>query len=216
MGNARDVVVGQIDASQSPEAGERFGWQFGDEILLQAPINEKGEAVTIWPNLLSMWLNLQLGGIIRQCNGYTRQTLLTAIDDAIGTATRVGAAVLHAAFHWRMLGETCKCVCIPIVASVSKLHLELVTATHSPNPVLRHSALIWSTAVASSKQPHQQQLRNYECYCSAPRCSWRLLQLQLKLQLEPQLPLVINVYPHNSIAFCTQNESQTHARKVQP
>lgn len=113
MRNARDVVVGQVDASQSPEAGERFGWQFGDEILLQAPVNEKGERGQLQCGqicLLSMWLNLQLGGIIRQCNGHTRQTLLTAIDDAIGTATRMGAAVLHAAFHWRMLGETCKCV----------------------------------------------------------------------------------------------------------
>lgn len=53
-----------------------------------------------------MWLDLQFGGIIRQRNGHTRQTLLTAIDNAIGTATGVGAAVLRAAFHWRMLGET--------------------------------------------------------------------------------------------------------------
>lgn len=48
--------------------------------------------------------HLQFGCIVRQRNGHTRQTLLTTIDNAIGTATGMGAAVLYAAFHWRMLG----------------------------------------------------------------------------------------------------------------
>lgn len=36
MGNPGDVVVGQVDASQSSKAGERFRRQFRNEILLEA------------------------------------------------------------------------------------------------------------------------------------------------------------------------------------
>lgn len=43
MGNPGDVVVGQVDASQSSKAGERFRRQFRNEVLLQAAGMKGGE-----------------------------------------------------------------------------------------------------------------------------------------------------------------------------
>lgn len=40
MCNPRDVVVGQIDASQASETGEGFRWQLRNEVLLQATVKQ--------------------------------------------------------------------------------------------------------------------------------------------------------------------------------
>lgn len=40
MCNPRDVVVGQIDASQASEARKGFRWQLRNEVLLQATVKQ--------------------------------------------------------------------------------------------------------------------------------------------------------------------------------
>lgn len=49
MGHTGDVVVGQVDTSQSSVVRESFRWQFSDEVLLQAPDKRrKGRIVDTW------------------------------------------------------------------------------------------------------------------------------------------------------------------------
>jgi len=50
--------------------------------------------------------HLQLGGVVGQGDGHTGQTLLTAIDDPVRTATWVRTAVLRPAFHRCVLRQT--------------------------------------------------------------------------------------------------------------
>jgi len=48
VGNPGYVVVGQVDASQSSKAGERFGRQFRNEVLLEAAVKIKGVSIVDW------------------------------------------------------------------------------------------------------------------------------------------------------------------------
>lgn len=43
VSNTRNVVVGQVNATQATEICKSFWWQFGNEVLLQAPVREHGK-----------------------------------------------------------------------------------------------------------------------------------------------------------------------------